>query len=202
MSVPGGDKYTFPNLTDAPTAAVCVPIPIIPFFRDFFAHMQQRGLWQTRDDWLKAYRIFGQIEAELMGSCIQDLIESNNRLYRLLDTALNGTQYTATPDGIGGITILPQIADAPPASVSAPNAMRSHIGRLWHLVENLTSGTTYAADAGVDGAPALPDAVALRDVFRRLIAGIDGGAEPPATNLVELLDQAETLLAEIRDKLV
>ena len=162
-----------------------------------------------------------------MGSCIQDLIDSNDRLYRLLDTALNGTEYTATPDGAGGSVVSPQIADVPPTSISAPNAMRAHVGRLWHLAESSTSGATYAAGAGVDGTPALSDAVALRAVLRRLIDGLDGGGnDPPADNvltalrgtspagatrnvidtqggsLADLVDQVEALLTEIRDKLV
>jgi hypothetical protein len=104
--VRGDDKYTFPNLTNAPTALICVPIPIIPFFRQFFGEMQQRYIWQTRADWLNAYQVFAEIEEDLMGSCVQQLIEGQNRLYRLLDTSLNGVAYTATTDPDTQITTI------------------------------------------------------------------------------------------------
>ena len=216
-------KYTFPLLTDAPSALVCVPIPIIPFFRKLCDEIQERGLWETRDDWRRAYQAFAELEEELMAGCMQALLDRQDRLYRLLDTALNGTEYTVdAPTEL----VIPSIAAVPPTSVSAPNALRAHVGRLLALAENSTSGATYAAGAGVDGAPALDDDQAVRAVLRRLIQGVDGGATPaPDDNLLlalrgtseasttrnvidtqgsdlgPLLDQVETLLTEIRDKL-
>ena len=214
------DKYTFPLLTDAPGALVCVPIPIIPFFRKLCDEMQERSIWQTRDDWLRAYQAFAEIEEELMAGCIQTLIESNNRLYRLLDTALNGTEYTVD---VPTELVIPSIAAVPPISASATNALRAHVGRLLALAENSTSGATYAAGSGVDGAPALEDDQSVRAVIRRLIQGVDGGATPaPDDNLlmalrgtseattdrnvidsnITKLAELLTRLTEIRDKLV
>ena len=79
---------------------ICVPTHLIPFFRIFFGAMQERGTWKTREDWIKGYQAFAAIEEQLMACTgIQVLIDEQRRLYRLLDSALNGQLYTAT---IGG----------------------------------------------------------------------------------------------------
>ncbi len=90
-------SYEFPSVAynQDHYALVCVNIALIPFFRLFFAHMQERYSWKSRDDWLLGYQAFAEIEEMLMAGCLTDLVESNNRLYRLLDSALNGTVYTA-----------------------------------------------------------------------------------------------------------
>jgi hypothetical protein len=184
--------------------------------------MQSHSIWRTRDDWYNGYQAFTELEEQLMAGCMQQLIEEQRRVYRLLDTSFNGTQYSEA----GGI-ISPELPTVPPASTSEPNALRAHVGRLWHLVENATTGTTAVAGEGIDGAPALTDQQTARDLLRRLIKAADGGADPaPADNLLTalrgttvasstrnvidsngttlttLLDQVETLLTEIRDKLV
>ena len=106
---------------------ICVPVPIIPFFRQFFSEMQQRHRWQTRIDWLNAYQVFAELEEELMSSCMQQLIASNNQIYRLLDTALNGSVYTATTDPDTHITDItpdqPVVPDATTVGV-APGLRR------------------------------------------------------------------------------
>jgi len=186
--VPGGDKYTFPTLTDAPSALVCVPIPVIPFFRRFFSEMQQRNLWQTRDDWLRAYGTFSQIEADMMSGCLQELVESNNRIYRLLDTTLNGAEYTATPDGLGGYTVAPEIAPAPSASSPAElpaYGLRPRLERLINLLDNLSTGQLYPEIGPALSAGALDDSIGLRATVRRVTAGLDGGGDvPPGDNVL------------------
>jgi hypothetical protein len=219
MSVPRGDiKYACPDLTDAPAALLCVPIPLIPYVRRFVADMQQQHIWQSREDWFNAYQAFAQLEEELMAGCMQQLITEQQRLYRLWDTALNGTQYEL----IGDI-ISPELPTVPPASASAPNALRAHVGRIWQLGENAVAGRTAGAGEGVDGAPALTDDQTARDLLRRLTEGVDGNGNPaPGDNLLvalrglveadgdrnvidasggnlfELLDQVEQLLTDIK----
>jgi hypothetical protein len=228
--VPGGDtSYVFPDLSNAPGALLCVPIPLIPYFRLFFTEMQSRSVWRTRDDWYRAYQSFAELEEQLMAGCMQQLIDEQRRLYRLWDTALNGTIYEimpSVPESTAAPVITPPIPLVPPASTGETNALRAHVGRLWHLAENSVAGVTAPVDAGVTGAPALTDEQTVRKLLRRLTAGLDGGGDAPADNILvalrgtvqagtdrnvidagggslsSLLDQVETLLTEIRDKLV
>jgi hypothetical protein len=172
------DEYNENNLS-----LVTVPKAAIPFFRRLWEILQDRSTWYDRESWFRGYQVAAWLEEMLMTNAFTDLVEGQNRIYRLLDTALNGTEYTATPDGFGGYTFEPEIATVPPVSASAPNALRAHVGRLWRLVENSTSGATYGAGAGIDGAPALGDDQSDRAALR------------------ELLDQVETLLGDIKDAL-
>lgn len=189
--MPGGDKkYVFPDLTDAQSALLCVPMPLIPFFRRFFQDMQRREIWRTRADWFDAYQTFAELEEMLMGSCLKDLVEEQQRLYRLWDTALNGTQYT-----VAGDVISPALPAVPPADSNATNALRAHVTRLWQLGENAVAGVTAGPGEGIAGAPALPDSDTARQLLRRLIVAIDGnGTPPPEENLQELLTAARDLL--------
>jgi hypothetical protein len=79
---------------------VCIPTALVPFFRIFFAQMQERGTWATREDWYKGYQAFVAIEEELMGCTgLQVMIDEQRRLYRLLDSVFNGKLYTAVAGG-------------------------------------------------------------------------------------------------------
>ncbi len=107
---------------DGAYALLCIPVSFIPFFRRFFEDLQVRQRWQTREDWYQAYQVFATMESQLMSGCLTDLVESNNRLYRLLDSALNGTVYTA--DGATPPAVTPEIPAAPatPDGVSSWSA--------------------------------------------------------------------------------
>jgi hypothetical protein len=222
----GARKFTFPEgLVETNTDAVmlCVPVPLVSYFRRFFAQMESPYVWKTQADYLRAYPVFAETEAQMAAApCASSIVDAIDRLYRLTDTSLNGTQY----EDVAGV-ITPALPAVPPASTSAPNAMRAHIGRLWHLVENTTTGETYPAGAGIDGSADLPDSQTLRAALRRLIAGIDGNTDPApgdsilmalrgtnetgaARNVIDsnseravyLVEQLGALLVEIRDKLV
>jgi hypothetical protein len=182
----GARKFAFPaGLLDGDHDAVmlCIPVPLVPYFRRFFAQVQSPYIWKTTEDYRRAYPIFAEIEAQMAGTCASEMIESINRLYRLLDTSLNGTQYSAVGD-----VITPAIPAVPPASTDAVNALRAHVGRLWQLAENEVAGVVAPADAGIDGAPALADDATARQLLRRLITGVDGGSSPaPGDNLLTAL---------------
>jgi hypothetical protein len=104
---------------------MCVPVAAIPFLRRFFDEIQQPSRWATREDWYRAYQVFAEMEAELMSGCLTELVEGQNRLYRLLDTALNGTVYSASGDFPPVVT--PAIPAAPPADVGAAPGLRRQL---------------------------------------------------------------------------
>jgi hypothetical protein len=188
-------------------------MPLIPFVRRFFQDMQRREIWRTRADWFSAYQAFAELEGMLMAGCMQQLIDEQQRLYRLWDTALNGTAYTVAGDGIS-----PELPAVPPATATAAGALRAQVARLRVLAENTAVGTTAPAGAGLDGAAALADDTTARQLLRRLTVGIDGNGTPaPGDSLLEALRgqveagadrnvidkiaQLDTLLAEIRNLL-
>ncbi len=205
--------------TNTGDALLCVPAALVPLVGGLLARLEPRYPWSSDADWRAGYQTIVALQEQLFMSlnCVQQLIESNDRIYRLLDASLNGTRYELVGD-----VISPTVAAVPPAGTGEPNALRAHVGRLVVLAENATSGTTYAMDAGVNGAPALTDDQDIRTVLRRLIEGIDGNSDPaPTDNLLKALrgtteasatrnvidsniselNDLLTRLTEIRDKL-
>lgn len=188
----GARKFTFPAdlLEGSPESVlVCIPIPVLPYLRRFFAQMQSSYIWKSSDDFERAYPVFSGIEAQMTSSCVSGITESIDRLYRLLDTTLNGTQYT---DNAGIIS--PELPSVPPASASATNAMRAHIGRIWKLLENTTNGATAATGEGVDGAPALDDNQSTRAVIRAKADEIKQAIVDGNTDVEQLLDDVAQLV--------
>lgn len=181
-------RLTFPdNWRDSNCILVPMHAALVPYVSGALKAYEERFIWSSQADYEQAYNAIAELRAAMQGNdCLKELIESNNRLYRLLDTALNGTNYNVQillPDGEP--TINPPIPDVPPQSTTAPNAMRAQLGRLWHLAENTTTGAVYAAGAGVENAPALEDERPLRDTIRDaqglLNAGWFGIGGRPAT---------------------
>lgn len=88
---------TFPNTQYQAADCVLVPInkALIPYVAGALKMYERRGWWATDQDWEYAYNAFAALEIAMAGNCVTDLIESNNRIYRLLDTIFNGAQYAA-----------------------------------------------------------------------------------------------------------
>jgi hypothetical protein len=139
-----------------------------------------RGYWLSETDYEAGYNAFAEIQAAMANNCLIDLVESNNRLYRLLDSALNGTVYT-----VDGDLVEPAIPAVPPSSTGAANALRAHVGRLHQLAENAATGAAYSAGSGIDGSPELDYAgswrARLEAVQGEINAGWFGIGGQPAT---------------------
>jgi hypothetical protein len=98
-------KYEVPLLPDysgCTEAVVCVPSEWIPLIAGHIGRLEQRHEWATDEDWREGLTVVLQIQEHLMtclNTGIQTIIDEQRRLYRLLDTALNGAAYTATAYG-------------------------------------------------------------------------------------------------------
>lgn len=211
----GNQHPVDPTVNDG-SSLICVSAEMVPLIGGLFSRYEQRYEWSSDADFRAGYQAVAELQEQLfMGlGCIEQIVESNQQIYRLLDTSLNGTQYAV----VGGV-ITPEIPAVPPASVEALNAMRAHIGRIWLLLENEVAGATATAGEGILGSPALEDDQTGRQLLRRLLVGVDGNGTPaPGDNLltalrgtteagadrnvVDKIVQLDTLLAEIRDLLV
>lgn len=170
-------KYTFPANYGEDCIIVGIDKSLLPIIFGALRPLEHRFSWDTDEDYEQGYNAFAQLQAEMTGKCVSELVSSIDRLYRLLDTTFNGTQYTAgAPDPVTGEQLVtPAIPAAPPASTNAENAMRAHVGRLWQLAENSVNGRVWPAGAGVTGSPALQDTEGVRAVLRAMQGIIDAG---------------------------
>lgn len=138
-----GYPLAFPTDYD-PARCVLVPVPLafVPFVRLWFVQMQRRSTWSSEADYRQGYQVAAQIEAAMMSSCLQALVESNERLYRLLDTTLNGTEYTAELVD-DQVVISPAIPTVPS---SVLRSIHSRLERLEYLLDNAYNGAEHAPD--------------------------------------------------------
>lgn len=179
--------YTLPETyEDLGSVLVEIPLALVPFVAGALKPYERRYLWASNGDYERAYNAFAELQRDLMGKGLQDLLEANRQIYRLLDTALNGTVYSATPPTNPPPATLPDptrpvispaIPSAPPApaAVRDPAALRAQLRRLHQLAENAATGAAYSAgEAGVDGGVGLDfDGSWVARI--RAVQGIEGG---------------------------
>lgn len=143
-------KHTFPANYGEECIIIALDKSLIPLVAGALRPFEQSYSWVSETDYEAGYNAFAELQAAMANNCLIDLVESNNRLYRLLDTALNGTVYQ-----VNGDLVEPAIPATPPSSTGAANALRAHVGRLHQLAENAATGAAYAAGSGINGSPEL-----------------------------------------------
>jgi hypothetical protein len=111
---------TLPELP-ARTELFTVAPELVPYMLGKLEIMRRSNPWEDGTNKQVANNLLG----EQMMALLQP-VQGVDRLYRLLDTALNGTEYTYTEDG-GVITITPSIPIVPAATDAAllPSAAKT-----------------------------------------------------------------------------
>lgn len=145
----------------APLTATPILVEIeaeyIPLLFSALEKYHNRYFWVSDGDYSAGLQGILRLERALLTNMSESIVTELQRIYRLIDTSFNGTQYTATPAGEGlPPTITPALTPVPPASTDEANAMRAHLGRLWQLGENAATGEAWPAGAGVEGSAELP----------------------------------------------
>jgi len=168
-----------------PAHLACVPRALLPLLCGQLAALERRDAWATDADWEQGYQWIVEFQANLMSGCVDRIVEMQEKTYRLLDTALNGTVYSVTP-AISPLpdpphdptkpTITPTIPWASPAT--APQllttiALRNRIDRLVDLVDNGINGTLIVPPASTSQ-PSVRDNL---EAIRALIEASGGNTD-------------------------
>lgn len=131
---------TFPeDWRDQPCFIVTVPRPLVPYVGGLLKILEKRGFWSEDIDYERGYTATLELERCLMSTCVNDLLERQDALYRLLDTALFGTEYTI--ESTDPLVVTPPI---PAARLLAYDNQASLLGRAdqsIQLVDNTLNGT-------------------------------------------------------------
>lgn len=188
-------KHTFPTGYGEDCIVIEIDKALLPLVSGALRPFEQRYSWVSDEDYEQGYNAFAQLQAAMAGKCIQALIDSNDRIYRLLDMALNGNAYISTPNPEDPTRpiILPEIPATPQIQTTHFLAMRAQLARIHQLLENAATGATYSSDSGIDGTVALDYAgswrARLEAVQGNINAGWFGIGGQPATfaNIVEAL---------------
>lgn len=139
----------------------CFPVEAVPFLLQSIWLKSQKYWWLTPEDAKQGRRMLAQVGSELMMPCGTIIGEKLDALYRLMDTTLNGVQYTASGTGTAGnpFVITPAIPTVPNQNDYEYPGQRAMIENSLFYLRNL-----------VDGSPA--EGVTETDNFRQTLREI------------------------------
>jgi len=156
-------KYTFPTDYDERSCyLVAINASLIPMVAGALRFYEKRGVWATNADYELGYNAFAALQACFMKCCIDDLIESQDRIYRMLGTAIYGTEYSVISDD--PLVVTPAIE---PTHVLAIENDESILGRMElhkQLLENALNGTDTPNYDRPDG---------VRDLLEQLLVALE-----------------------------
>jgi hypothetical protein len=117
-------RYVFPsNYGQKGCYLVAIDAALVPLVAGALRVFEQPWVWASDEDYEQGYNAFAELQACMAVTCVKELVESNNRLYRLLDTTFNGTIYEEEIDPETGeliaVPAIPFVPPAPPVPVFA-----------------------------------------------------------------------------------
>lgn len=143
--------FTFPP--DYKTKG-CYLVPIdkalIPLVAGALRLFELRRNWESDEDFELGYNAFAELQSIMTKLCLEQFLESQNRIYRLVDAGLFGRVYinagtVEEPDITPAIPLTPNIAYVAPGLLERAENLRS-------LLENALLGYTspnYADPRGI-----------------------------------------------------
>jgi len=104
--------------------------------------LENPGFWASDTDFLHGYTAAVELEACLMSTCLNVLLEQNDALYRLLNTVLLGVAYTTVTDD--PLVVTPAIAPHVNLDIHDQDSLLGRIDRLTQLIDNRIAGNATA----------------------------------------------------------
>lgn len=144
------DRYQREDKQRAPgeprAVLVEVDAAMLPLVLSAVAKYHSRAWWASQSDYAEGYPRLLQLQRALLTPMTEPIVTAIDRLYRLLDSALNGTEYAVAPESPPDEPVVTPAIPAAPALAPAPSALaaRSLLARLWQLAENSGTGATFA----------------------------------------------------------
>jgi len=131
---------TFPDdWRDQPCFIVAVPRPLVPYVGGLVRMLEQRGFWSTEADYIRGYTAVTELEACLMSTCLNELLNLQRATYRLLDTALFGTTYSGPTEGEGAVS--PSIPNYRSLAFDERDSVLGRLSNVADVVDNAINGT-------------------------------------------------------------
>jgi len=124
---------------EQPCFVVAIPRPLVPFVGGLMKIMENRGFWVDDSTYVNAYSAVLEFERCLVATCLQDLIDAQDRTYRMLDTTLRGTAYSGT--GTEGDPVIPAIPPFVDLGFVDQNSIFGQLDRTTQLIDASINGT-------------------------------------------------------------
>jgi len=171
-------KQTFPaDWREQPCFVAAIPLPLVPYVGGLLKLLEQSGLWLTNGDYERGYTAVVELEQCLMATCLTDLLEQQDALYRMLNTALFGVTYeTVDTDPL---VVIPAIAPHVTLDVHSQDSLLGRVDRLTQLVDNRLAGTET---------PLYDQLPGIKQQLEEIIAALGEG-----TDLTEIISNLEAI---------
>jgi hypothetical protein len=132
-------NYVFPSdYGERGCYVVAIDAALVPLVAGALRIFEQPWAWRTVEDYERGYNAFAELQACMAVTCLNKLIESNNQIYRLLDTNLTGKEYTEGLDPITGEPIAEPPIPVVPELPIYPLLVR--VARVEQLLDNAFNG--------------------------------------------------------------
>jgi hypothetical protein len=131
---------TFPeDWRDQPCFLNAIPLPLVPYVAGLAKMAENPGFWASEGDYQRGYTAITEWEACLMTACLDVLFQKHDELYRLLNTALLGVEYTTVT--VDPLVVTPAIAPHVNLDIHNQDSLMGRIDRLTQLIDNRIAGT-------------------------------------------------------------
>lgn len=153
-----------------------VPIAVVPFALGALESRIPSYIW-SEDGYLRGNQLIRSLQMSLLCGGMTEITARQDQLYRLLDSGLNGTVYTAAGDPV---VVSPSIPEVPTDVAELPGL----VARIDHLEQMLDAlpGITDPGWFGFGGSKAT-----IADVVRSLRVGNSEQAEAAMTTFGDIL---------------
>jgi len=176
-------KISFPtDYNERSCYLVAINASLMPYVAGALRWFEKRGSWLTDSDYEQGYAAFAALEACLMKCCLDDLIESNDRLYRMLDTAIYGTAYTVVTSD--PLLVEPLVQPVHTLDIADPLSIIGRMDDMSQLLQNALNGTET---------PNYSDTPGIRELLANIIAAIEAGESNDEDMLAQLVQIAGLL---------
>lgn len=171
-------ENTFPSdWRDQPCFLVTIPRPLVPYVGGLLKLAEQRGFWATEEDYQDGYNAVIELEACLMATCLNVLLEKQDALYRLLNTALRGEEYSTV--STDPLVVAPSIEPHVSLGFVDQDSIFGQLDRLTQLIDNRIAGTETPLYDSLPG---------LKQQLEDIIAALGEG-----TDLTEVISNLEAI---------
>jgi hypothetical protein len=174
---------TFPeDWRDEPCFLVPIPRPLVPYVGGLLRIAENEGFWATSGDYARAYAAITELEACLMATCLDELLEQNAALYRLVNSVMLGQAYTVVSED--PLVVTPAIAPAVDLTILDQDSLMGRIDRLTQLLDNRLAGTDT---------PLYDELPGIKQQLEAVIAAL--GDDTDLTTIISDLEGIAILLA-------
>jgi len=144
--------------------------------------LEQKGFWASDTDFSRGYTAAVELEECLMTTCLDALLEQNDALYRLINTAVLGQLYTI--ESSEPLLVTPAIAPAVDLTILDQDSLMGRIDRLTQLIDNRIAGTET---------PLYDDLPGIKQQLEAVIAAL--GDDTDLATIISDLEAIALLLA-------